>query len=171
MARWVYMLVAFTVLTAWAGAQNPAQPALSAKDRLHLLRANSALIDNLVSEGVKMSAASDPVQRAERCRGAARSLANSIEQAVKAEDAERVAELTGLFRELVHDGLVPTMNEARESVPPQSKAAEQLAQLRSHAANDVKDLKTAIPASGKLSDNPRVKDALKQLDELAEVLK
>ena len=32
------------------------------------------------------------------------------------------------------------------------------------------DLKAKIPAAGKLSDNPRVKNSLKQLDEVAEQL-
>ena len=169
MARWVYLLTAFTVLAAWAGAQNPSAP-LSPQDKVRLLKANTDLIDNLVRDGVAMSGEGDPVQRASLCRGAARSLANAIEQAAKAENAERVAELTGLFRDVVRDGLVPTMNEAQASVPPQSKAAKQLAQLRKYTTDDVDGLKATIPA-GKLADNPRVKDALKQLDELAAALK
>jgi hypothetical protein len=171
MVRWVSMLVAFTVLAAWAGAQNPVAQTLSPEDKLRLLRTNSALLDDLVRDGVAMSATSDPVQRAVRCREASLSLVAAVGEAARAEDAERVAELTGLFREVVRDGLVPTMNEARQSVPPQSPGAQKLRDLQTLATNDVSGLKTAIPASGKVGDNPRVKDARKQLDELTEALK
>jgi hypothetical protein len=169
MARWAYILTAFAALSAWAGAQNPAPP-LSAEDRLRLLDTNSALVENLVRDGIAMSAADKPEDRAARCRDASRSLANEIERAARAENAERVVELTGLFRQIVGDGLVPTLKDAQRIVPPQSPAAKQLAQLKVNANNDVAGLKAVIPA-GKLADNPRVKDALKQLDELAEALK
>ena len=54
MVRWAHMLSAFVALAARAGAQNPvpAQPPLSAEDKLRLLKANGALIDNLVRDGV-----------------------------------------------------------------------------------------------------------------------
>jgi hypothetical protein len=170
MARWVYMLVVFAPLAGWAGAQNPAQP-LSPEDKLRLLQTNSALIDNLVRDGIALSGANDSVTRAERCRHASLSLAEAIKQAATTEDAERVVELTGLFREVVSDGLVPTMREAQQNVPPQSPAAKALSTLQGLAANDVAGLKTVISAGGKMSENPRMKDALKQLDELTEVLK
>jgi hypothetical protein len=170
MARWVYMLVVFAVLAGWAGAQNQAQPALSAEDKLRLLRTNRVLINSLVHDGVIMSGANDPVVRAVKCRDASLSLVQAIQDAAKTENAERVAELTGLFRELVHDGLVPTMNEARQIVPPQSPSGVTLAQLRENASKDVVGLKALIP-TGKMGDNPRIKEALKQLDELAEALK
>jgi hypothetical protein len=171
MARWVYMLGVFAVLAGWAGAQNPAQPALSPEDKLRLLQTNSALIDNLVRDGIKLSDANDPVTRAQRCRDTSLSLAQAIRQAATAEDAERVYELTGLFREVVRDGLVPTMKEAQQLVPPQSPGAKNLSDLRGYAAADVAGLKIVIPAGGKMSENPRVKEVLKQLDELAEALK
>lgn len=171
MARWVYMLVAFTALSAWAGAQNPAQPSLSAEDKLRLLRANRTLVDNLVNDAVKLSAASDPATRAERCRDASVSLANAIKDAAAAENAERVAELTGLFGEVVRDGLVPTLDAAQQTVTPESPSGRKLREVRAAAAVDLINLKAAIPASGKVGDNPRVKDALQQLDLIAPSLK
>jgi hypothetical protein len=170
MARWVYMLTAFAGLAAWAGAQHPAPP-LSAEDRLRLLKTNATLIDNLVREGVELSKAGLPEDRAARCRGASLALANEIREAARAENAERVVELTGLFHNLVRDGLVPTINDGLKSVPPQSPSAVKLREVRGLAVSDVTNVKSAIPSTGKLGDNQQVREALKNLDELAEALK
>ena len=172
MVRWAYLLTAFVALAAWAGAQGPVPPApLSAEDKLRLLKANGALIESLVRDGVAMSAADTPVDRASRCRDATRSLVNAILRATEAEDAERVAELTGLFRAVVIDGLVPTLAEAQVGVTPGSPADVKLREERGKSVKDVSELRAAIPATGKVGDSPRVKDALKQLDELADALK
>jgi hypothetical protein len=166
MVRWCYLLTAFVALAAWAGAQNPTPPAqLSAKDKLRLHRANSTLIENLVNDGVAMSNVGDPVDRAERCRSAARSLVNAIQDAARAEDAERVAELAGLFRTVVLEGLLPTLNDAKQNVTPKSPGEKKLRDVRENSARDVNDLKAAT-ATGKLADHPRVKEALKGLNDL-----
>ena len=129
MARWLYLLTVFAVLAAWAGAQNPAPP-LSAEDKLRLLKANGTLIDNLVRDGVALSAADRPEDRAARCRSASLALANAIQQAAAAEDADRVAELTALFCDLVRDGLVPTIDDGQRVVPPESPSAKKLREVR-----------------------------------------
>lgn len=170
MARWLYLLTAFAGLAAWAGAQNPAPP-LSAEDKLRLFKANGALIDELVRDGVAMSAADTPEKRAEECRKSSLALANEIQRAVTADDAERVVELTGLFHNVVRDGLAPTITDGLNTVNPTSPAAKKLREVRGNAAADVSGLKAVIPANGKLAENPRVKDSLKQLDEIAELLK
>jgi hypothetical protein len=171
MARWLYLLTAFVALAAWAGAQGPVPSApLSAEDKLRLLRANSTLIDNLVRDGVAMSTASDPVDRAERCRYTARTLVNAIQDAARAEDAARVAELTTLFRSVVVEGLIPTLNDAKQNVTPESPGAKKLGEVQTNSVRDVTDLKAAA-TTGKLADNPHVKAALKQIDELNEQLK
>jgi hypothetical protein len=171
MFRWAYLLTAFVALAAWAGAQGPVPPApLSPEDKLRLLRTNGALIDSLVNDGVAMSVAGGPEARAERCRSASLALVNAIRAAAEAGEAERVAELTGLFRVVVRDGLVPTINDGLNTVPAQSPAAVKLREVRGLAAADVTDLRAAA-ATGKLADSPRVRDALKQLDELTEALK
>ena len=167
MARWVYLLTAFAVLAAWAGAQNPAPP-LSAEDKLRLLKANSTLIDNLVRDGIAMSAADTPEDRAARCRSAALALANEIQKAAAAEDAERVAELIVLFRDVVKDGLVPTINDGLKVATPESPSARKLREVRGETAADVVNVKTAV---GKWGENPRVKESLKQLDDATGSLK
>jgi hypothetical protein len=172
MARWVYLLAAFVALAAWAGAQGPVPPApLSAEDKLRLLKTNSTLIDELVRDGVGMSRAQDPADRVVRCREASLSLVNAIQKATTTEDAERVAELTGLFHELLRDGLVPALEDAKRGVTPESPAGRKLREVRENSSRNVADLKTAIPTTGKLANSVRVRDALKQLDELTELLK
>jgi hypothetical protein len=173
MARWLYILTAFTVLTAWAGAQNgaPLQPSLSAEDKLRLLKANSALIDNLVNDSLQLSKANSHIDRVSQCRGTSRSLVNAIQHAAEAQNAERVAVLTELFRNFVNEGLVPTIDDAKQNIPTGSPDAVKLTTLREQASSDLTDLKTAIGKNEKLNENPRVKDAVKQLDELTESLK
>jgi hypothetical protein len=172
MVRWGYTLFAFAALAAWAGAQGPTPaPPLSAEDKLRLLKANGPLIHNLVESGIQLSAAENAGQRVEKCRDAARLLAHAVRDAAAKEDAERVAELTALFREVVRDGFLPTYNDAIQKVTPGSPAAEELKKQREHAAGDVNGLKAAIPTSGKVGENARVRDELKQLEELSAQLK
>ena len=125
-----------------------------------------------MDNGVAMSGTTDPVLRAERCRAAARSLVNAIQEAARADDAERVAELTGLFRVVALDGLAPVLADAaRQNMAPESPGAVRLRKVRDDSADDLKDLKDAAASTRKLSDSPRVKDALKQLDDLTDALK
>ncbi len=170
MARWFYLLGTFAILAAWAGAQTTAPP-LSADDKLRLLKSNSPLIENLVSDGVALSNADAPVKRVEACRNASRSLVNAIQHAAGADEAERVAELTGLFRDFVREGLAPTLADARRDVPPESPDAVRLRELSATAARDLADLKAAIGKNETITQNPHVKEALKALDELRDSLK
>ena len=165
MARCIYLLAAFTVLSAWAGAQNGAPP-LNAEDKLRLLKSNGTLIDSLVNEGVEMSRADTQVKRVEKCRNASRSLVNAIQHAAEANEAERVAELTGLFRTFTAEALLPTIADANQNVPPESPDGKKLRELRDLATRDLSDVKAAIGRSEKASADARVKETLKQLDEV-----
>jgi hypothetical protein len=161
MARRVYLLVAFAALSGWAGAQNPAPP-LSAEDRVRLLKANGTLLDNLVRDGVALSSADTPEDRAARCRGSALALANAIQQAAAADDADRVAELTALYCDLVRDGLVPMLAESQRLVPPESPSGKKLREVRGHATADVSRVRAA---------NEKVKGPLARLDAISDELK
>jgi hypothetical protein len=172
MVRPLTILAAFVALSAWAGAQGPAAPPqLSPEDRIRLLKANSLLIDGLVNDGIEMSRAADSVDRAKHCRAAARSLVNAIDQAAETGDAERAAVLTGLFRQVVSEGLAPTIKDAGNEVRPESPRGKVLQQVRTDATNDLAALKAALGKSDKLTGNPRVQDAAKQLEGLDETLK
>ena len=170
MARWFYLLIAFAALSAWAGAQNPAPP-LSAEDKLRLLRANGTLLDHLVRDGVALSFADTPEKKAEDCRGAALALANAIHDAAAADDTGRVAELTPLFRDLVRDGLVPTITDGLKVVTPQSPAAKKLREVRGYAVEDLAKVKARLSVDGKLAQNVQVQESLRELDEIAKDLK
>lgn len=170
MARWFYLLITFAALSAWAGAQNPA-PQLSAEDKLRLLKANSTLLDQLVRGGVALSSSDTPDKKAEDCRSAALALANAIHDAAAAGDTERVAELTPLFRDLVRDGLVPTITAGLDVVTPQSPAAKKLREVRGYTVEDVAKVKARLSADAKLADNARVKESLQELDQLTKELK
>lgn len=172
MARWAYILTTFFALAAWAGAQGPVPaPPLSAADQLRLLKANGTLIDNLVHHGVGLSSADTVEKRAEQCRGAAKALADAAQDAASKQDTERVAELTSLFRDVFRDALLPTLQEGERTVTPESPAGRKLREVRDASAGDVTALKAAIPATGKVAENARVKKTLKELDTLAEKLK
>jgi hypothetical protein len=166
MARWLYLLTAFAGLAAWAGAQNPAPP-LSAEDKLRLLKANSTLIENLVNDGVALSVANTPEDRAVRCHRTSLHLANEIERAAKANDKERVAELTGLFCDQVRDGLVPTINDGLRTVNPVSPAATKLREVRQLAGQDVARVQAAVPTVNTLTPNNRNETLIRRLDEVA----
>ena len=166
MARWAYILTTFFALAAWAGAQGPVPaPTLTPADQLRLLKANGTLIDNLVDHGVALSGKDRIEERAEQCRNAGKALANAIHDAAGKQDAERVAELTNLFSNVVRDGLLPTLEDGKRTVTPESPAGKKLREVRGTATDDVTALKATIPATAK------TKDSLKQLDELAEKLK
>lgn len=172
MTRLPHTLFAFVLLSAWAGAQNGAQPpALTAEDKVRLFRENRTLIDSLVNDGVALSAAETPVKRAESARSAARAVVNALAMAASADDAERVVELAGLFRTLARDAVVPALDDAKRVVSPESPDGKKLRELREQAARDVSDVKASAPPGGKLGARAKVRDALKALDEISDALK
>lgn len=173
MARWAYTLTALAALSAWAGAQNkvPA-PQLNTADQVRLLKANGTLITNLVDSGVELSSArSGPRARAEQCHGAATVLAGAIKDAANKQDVARVEVLAELFRDIVRDALLTTLDRAKEVIPPESLDAEKVKKLRTASGQDLRELKAALPTTGKVADSARVRDTFEQLDKLAERLK
>ncbi|AWM39916.1 hypothetical protein GobsT_16970 [Gemmata obscuriglobus] len=171
MARWAYITAVFVALAAWAGAQGPgAAPApLSPADQLRLLKANGTLIDNLVDHGVQLSRADTPEDRAQQCHKAARVLASAAQHAADRQEAERVAELTGLFHNVVRDALLPTLADGNRLVTPGSPSERKLLETHAALVQDVRDLKAAIPTTGKVAENDRVRAELKKLNELGEM--
>ena len=65
---------------------------------------------------------------------------------------------------------MPTLQDATRDVPPESPDGKRLRELRLKAADDLRDLKKAASA-GKLGKSQRVRDELKQLDDVTEALK
>lgn len=170
MTRWTATLLIFAALSAWAGAQGPA-PGLTAADQIRLLKANRTLIGHLVDHGLDLADADTPLQKARECRKTAQSLANELQLAADAQDADRVVELTGHFFIVMRDALVPNLDEAKRTIHPDSPDAAELKKLREKAAADLDAVRAAIPTTGKVGDNAKVKDARSQLDGFTDRLK
>lgn len=166
MARWAYIIAVFGALAAWAGAQGP-HPALGPADQLRLLKANGTLIDHLVDHGIELSRADTVDKRAEQCRRAAKALSTAVQDAAGKQEAERVAELTGLFRNVVDNALLPVLEDGRQTVTPGSPGEQQLRKTRAELAKDVAELRAAIPKTGKVAENARVKSEMSELDKLS----
>jgi hypothetical protein len=157
-----------------AGAGTPtaaaATSSLTAEDKVRLFEANSSLIDSLVRKGIEMASAGKQVERVEMCRMVSLALVNAIRPAAETQNTERVAELTSLLHSFVRQGFVPMLEEAKSNVTPESQEGKELRKLQGFAADDLARLKADIGKGEKIRENQQVKDAVKQLDELASVL-
>lgn len=172
MSRAAVVILTFAGLAAWAGAQGQT-PGASAADRLRLLRANRAVIGDLVAAGVKFGRQDDPINRAAACAEVAGALTHALGRAAAdpAADPDRVAELGRHLTAVVGDGLVPVLDDARRAVPEGSPRAPELARVREKAGRDLADCRRTIPAAGAVAADPAVKDVCDQLDRLREKLK
>lgn len=170
MGRAGLMLVVFLGASAWAGAQGTA-PGLTAADRLRLLRANRAVLNDLVGSGVELAGADDPLDRAAACGKTVRALGVAFRAAAESGDADRAADLGDHLSTAVRDGLVPALDDARRVIPDGSPRAPELKALRAKAAAEVGEYRAAVPAAGRVADSPKVKAARDQLDGLREKLK
>jgi hypothetical protein len=157
----------FLLLSAWAGAQGP--PPLPAADQIRLLRTNRVLLGDLINHGVELGSTDDPLDRASACQGAAHALGVALRRAAEAQDSDRVAELGGLLEEVVREGLVPILEEAKKTIPPDSPDAIRLKSIRADAAGDLESVRSAIPGSSAASS--RVREVSTKLDGLRERLK
>src|SRR6476659_8542934 len=121
-ARIALLLITFSALAAWAGAQGPA-PALSAEQRAQLFKSNRTLLENLVENGITLADADEPLRRAAACQATALTLGNYLKRAAtEDQNPDRVVELAELMTAVVRGGLVPNADEADRTIPPQSRA-------------------------------------------------
>ena len=155
------------VLAAWVGAQGPP----TVVDRLHMLRADKALIGNLVDDGLGLAKAGSPLDRADGCRRTARSLAEALRQAAAGQDADRVAELGGQLEVVIREALAPNLAEARQGIDEGSPEFARLTDLRQLVLDDFDAVRAAFPEAGKVGASERVRDARGRLEGLREQLK
>jgi len=151
-------------LCAWVSAQGPAP--LPAEIQVKQFKTNRILIENLVDHGIDLSNADDPLERAKACRQTARTLANYLERAADAEDAERIAEFATLYGEVVRDGLVPILESARTIIPNGSPRWSELQETSRKAAADFAEARKCIPTAGKAGESEKVKAVLAILAEM-----
>ena len=156
-------LAMFLTLAAWAGAQGPA-PALPADVQLRMLRENRLLLNDLVERGVALSGTDDPVSRAEECEKTVRSLGAAVRRAAEAQNPDRVAELGDHLEAVLRDGLIPNLEEADRTVTPASPEWARLQEVRKRAVGGLDELRDALPTTGKVGENGKVKDLRDKLD-------
>ena len=164
MWRALSTLVAFTVLSAWAGAQGTAP--LPAATQVKQFKNNRLLIENLVDHGIDLANADSSVNRAEACRQTAQTLANYLSRAADDQDPDRVAELATLFGEVIRDGVVPNLDEAKKTTTPESPDGQKLKKIGEYAGSTLGEVRKALETPGKVGDSEKVKAALTALDAL-----
>ena len=156
--RALFTLVAFMVLSAWAGAQGTAM--LPAATQVKQFKNNRILIESLVFHGIDMANADGSLRRAEVCHQTARTLANQLNRAADDQDPDRVAELATLFGEVIRDGLMPNLAEAQKSITPGSPAGRELKEISGHAGSTLSEVRKTLETPGKIGDHEKVKTAL-----------
>ena len=169
MARFCFTLCSLIALAAWAGAQGTAS--LSTAEQLNMLRADRVLLGSLVEDGLGLANANTPLEKADASRRTARSLADAIGRAVSDQDAARVAELGGHFETIIRDALAPNLDEAKRLIPDDSPEAAKLKDLQRKSIDDLDAVRSAIPSTGKVGSNERVKEMNGKLDGLRTRLK
>lgn len=152
-------LLVGVLLAAWADAQQ-AGAALTAAERLKQLQNNRALLSALVNRSVAYVEANDPLRRAETCRGAMTDLAKSLDAAILARDAERIAELGDHYAMMADEALLPIIREAAQTVPTTSPDRDRLVALHKAATEDLQQLEWSVPVGDTLGRSKSVKEML-----------
>ncbi len=170
--RTLFSLLVFTVLAAWASAQN-ASDGLTAADQLKMLKANRPLIEDLVRHGLALSAVNTPLDRAEEARQAAERISDELREAARTGDADRFAELGPHVETLLAEGCLPNLREAGKTIPPQSEGFERYRETHKKVRDGLSRSLNAIPTDGEISKSKSgqvVREKLKGLlDSLPEL--
>jgi hypothetical protein len=160
--RTLAVLLAGGLLAAWGAAQHPAGG--TAAERLQLLKDNRELLGDLLAHGLTLGDKNSALDRAVESRETAQRLARELRSAVILGDADRIAEMSDLYRRVWAEALAPNLIEAQSYVRPQSERYKEMRKLHQDAAKDVAALAAGIPATGPVGGLARVQDARKQLE-------
>lgn len=164
-ARTVAVLLAGGLLAAWGAAQHPAGG--TAAERLQLLKDNRDLLNDLLGHGLTLGDKNSALDRAVESRETTHRLARELRSAVILGDADRIAEMSDLYRRVWAEAFAPNLLEARSYVRPQSERYKEMRKLHLDAAKDVAALAAGIPADGPVGALVRVKAAREQLEAAA----
>jgi hypothetical protein len=102
-------------------------------ERVRQWRQDRELIRVLVEGGLRLAGQEDPLQRADCCTGLAEHLAEAIQQAAAARDADRVAEMGQHFFALLKRGVAGNLSAARTATPAGSRREEELRRVSDRA--------------------------------------
>lgn len=169
MRRFAITVAALALLAAWAGAQS-SNPAPLAGDQLKLFQSNRDLLENLIEHGIELANADTPVARVKACRESAKDLGRALRDAAGLDDADRVAELGDHLTAVLRHGLVPTIDDARKTIPVGTPADQELVELTARATEDAQQFELSIPARGKLAQSSKVNDVREKLRAAGESL-
>ena len=169
MTRFTVTLAVLIALAAWAGAQTSPTAPLAA-EQLNLFQSNRELLENLVEHSIDLANADTPVARVKACHESARDLGRALRDAADRDDPDRVAELGDHLAAVLRHGLVPTLDDARRTVPVGTPAERELLDLAQAATDDTRRYTLAIPALGKVGNSPKVQDVRAKLQAAGESL-
>lgn len=162
MRRFATTVAVLALLATWAGAQS-SNPAPLAGDQLKLFQSNRELLENLIEHGIELANADSPVARVKACHESAKDLGRALRDAAGLDDADRVAELGDHLTAVIRHGLVPTIDDARKTIPVGTPADQELVELTLRVTADTRQFELSIPALGKLATSVKVKDARAKL--------
>jgi hypothetical protein len=155
MRRTLLTTVVLAALAAWGSAQGPA-PGETAGERMDRFARNRALLESLVDRGLELADADSPLSRAKVCHDAVTDISGRLREAAAAEDPTRVAELTEYLGAVLHDGLLPSLVDARNEIPAGSPGEPALLALRDEAAAGLAPL---TATDGKFGGSGRIQSA------------
>jgi hypothetical protein len=150
-------------LATWVGAQSGTKP--SPAEQAQLLHRNRELIAAAVENGLLLTAQHDPLDRAENCTDLARRLAGAVEQAARADEPSRAAELGQHLRLVVDSGVTANLTQARHLIAVGSAAEQKLIDRRDQAVRVIDDLLRHLTGTNANLD-PVIADLRKGRDQL-----
>lgn len=162
MRRFATTFAVLALLATWAGAQS-SNPAPLAGDQLKLFQTNRELLENLIEHGIELANADTPVARVKACRESAKDLGRALRDAAELDDADRVAELGDHLTAVIRHGLVPTIDDARKTIPAGTPADRELVEQTLLATDEAKQFGGSIPALRKLALSAKVNDVREKL--------
>ena len=139
MKRFLSVVLFSAVLAAWVGAQNQT-PRPSPADQARLVQRNRALYRTAVDRGLNLTKQYDALDRAGTCTELAKDWAKEVEAAAKARDHVRVAELGKQLSQVVDQGVVANLEEARKKIEAGSLREKALEKRRDDAVDVLKPL-------------------------------
>lgn len=160
-ARPLLVTAALAALAAWVSAQPGTGP--TAADSLRILKVNRGLYEDLTRHGLALGEQNTALDRADECRRITDRLGREVREAVRWNDADRLAEVSDYLNTVAADGLAPNLNDARGSITPQSEDYPRLQAVHRQAFDGLTAAAEAIPTDGDLGTSPRAKAARDKL--------
>jgi hypothetical protein len=109
-----------------------------------MIQRNRSLYRTAVEKGLNLTGQTYSLHRAGTCTEMAREWAREVDAAAKARDHARVAELGKQLSQVIDQGVVPNLEEARREIQPGSLAERTLFKQRDAAVEVLKPLEDTL---------------------------